>query len=213
MLRVRPIHFTSALEDYATQLESQGLRCVENSGDWRVFDSGNGKVGVHVAEAGSAEDGTTALGFEVRDHVIFIRRTLEDGTQAALEDSRHGSTARVTAPDGFTFLADPVTDLSLPDPSSLPAVIALWRTPDTVAASTVMANIGAKFVAERSDGGTLFRAKNGGFVLTAPGEVAGVELLITHDGALLASVPGTNPSAVLTRGCDGRGMHEVELEI
>ncbi|WP_449374503.1 hypothetical protein [Arthrobacter psychrolactophilus] len=62
MLRVRPIHFTSRVDDYAAYLEFQGLRCVENYGDWRVFDSGNGKVGVHFAEVGSAEDGTHRAG-------------------------------------------------------------------------------------------------------------------------------------------------------
>lgn len=182
MLRVRPVHFTSVLDEYAAHLETQGMRCVENHGDWRVFDSGNGKVAVRLAEAGSAMDATTVLGFEVRDHEIFVRRTLEDGTQAELVESRHGSTARVTAPDGLSFLADPVTDLALPDPASPLSVTAMWHAPDPAAANKVLADIGAKHVQDYPGGGALFRAKNGGFVATIQGGANAVELEIMHDG-------------------------------
>ncbi len=185
MLRVRPVHFTSRIDEFAAELEGGGLRCTENHGSWRVFDSGSGKVGVHAAEAGSPEDGTTVLGFEVRDCEIFVRRTVQDGTAAELVDSRHGSTARVTAPDGFTFLADPSTDLHLPGPASPDSVTAIWHTPDPVAANTVLANIGATFERDLVDGGALFRARNGGFVATAKGAVSGVELQLKHDGGTL----------------------------
>ncbi|WP_425862748.1 VOC family protein [Arthrobacter sp. TWP1-1] len=189
MLRVRPVHYTSRIDEFAAELETQGLRCVENHGSWRVYDSDSGKVGVHTAEAGSAEDGTTELGFEVRDCEIFVRRTLEDGTQAELVESSliksaHGITARITAPDGFTFLADPSTDLRLPGADPLLdhprlAVTVTWRSPDVAAANKVLTDIGARLVAERPGGGALFRAKNGGFVATAAGAASGVELEIT----------------------------------
>jgi hypothetical protein len=192
MLRVRPVHYTSRIDEFAVKLETQGLHCVENHGSWRVFDSDSGKVGVHAAEAGSAEDGTTDLGFEVRDCEIFVRRTLEDGTQAELVESSliksslikstHGITARVTAPDGFTFLADPSTDLRLPADDPLLAVTVTWRSPDVAAANKVLTDIGARLVAERPGGGALFRARNGGFVATAAGAVSGVELEITQGG-------------------------------
>lgn len=181
MLRVRPVHFTSDLDGFAATLEAQGLSCLESHGDWRVYDSGNGKVGIHRAEAGTAMDGTTVLGFEVRDHEIFVRRTLEDGTRAEVVDSRHGSTARVSAPDGFNFLADPVADLSLPTGGPV-AVTAVWRTPDTAEANKVLADIGAKFVRGQPGGAALFRAKNGGFVATVQAHASGVELEIKHDG-------------------------------
>lgn len=183
MLRVRPVHFTSRIEEFSAALEAQGLHCVENHGSWRVFDSGSGKVGVHAAEPGSAEDGTTDLGFEVRDCEIFVRRTRQDGTAAELVDSRHGPTARVKAPDGFTFLADPSTDLRLPADDAPLAVTATWRTPDVAAANKVLADIGTRFLGERPGGGALFRAKNGGFVATAAGVASGVELEITPGGA------------------------------
>lgn len=179
MLRVRPVHFTSTIDDFSANLEAKGLRCVENHGSWRVFDSGSGKVGVHAAEAGSSEDGTTDLGFEVRDCEIFVRRTRQDGTHAELVESRHGTTVRVKAPDGFTFLADPSTDLHLAADDAPLAVTAFWRTPNPEAANKVLADIGARFVAKRPGGGALFRAKNGGFVATTAGEVSGVELEIT----------------------------------
>lgn len=182
MLRVRPVHYTSRIDEFAAELETQGLRCVENHGSWRVFASDSGKVGVHAAEAGSAEDGTTELGFEVRDCEIFVRRTLEDGTQAELVESGHGTTARVTAPDGFTFLADPSTDLRLPADNAQLAVTVTWRSPDVAAANKVLADIGARVIAERPGGGALFRAKNGGFVATAAGAVSGVDLEITRGG-------------------------------
>lgn len=186
MLRVRPVHFTSRIDEFCAALQAQGLLCVENHGNWRVFDSGSGKVGVHAAEAGSPEDGTTDLGFEVRDCEIFVRRTLDDGTAAKLVDSRHGSTARVTAPDGFTFLADPSTDLRLPAEDAPLAVTATWRTPDPAAANKVLADIGARLVAERPGGGALFRAKNGGFVATAADAVSGVDLEITRQAGSAA---------------------------
>lgn len=181
MLRVRPVHFTSDLDDYAAQLEAAGLNCVENHGDWRVFDSGNGKIGMHLAEAGSPMDGTTVLGFEVRDHEIFVRRTLADGTHAEVADSRHGSTARVIAPDGFSFLADPVTDLSLPDPASPLSTTIIWHTPDPATANKVLADIGARHMQDYPGGGALFRAKNGGFVATTKGGANAVELEIGND--------------------------------
>lgn len=181
MLRVRPVHFTSDLAGCAAQLEAEGLKCVENHGDWRVLDSGNGKVGLHRAEAGSPADGTTVLGFEVRDHEIFVRRTLADGTRAEVADSRHGSTASVTAPDGFNFLADPVTDLSLPNPASPLSVTAMWHTPDPAAANKVLADIGARHVQDHPGGGALFSAKNGGFVAIHKGVTNVVELEIGND--------------------------------
>ena len=185
MLRVRPVYFTSAPDDCAARLAAIGLRSVEHHGGWQVFDAGNGKVGLHRAEAGSAEDGRPVLGFEVRDPEIFVRRTLQDGTRAELVESRHGATARVTAPDGTTFLADPVTDHSLPAADSPLAVVATWHTPDPAAANKVLADIGAKHVQDLPGGGALFRAKNGGLVATAAGAVSGVGLEIRHGGGTL----------------------------
>ncbi len=187
MLRVRPVHFTSRLEEYTALLEALGLACSQDFGGWRVFDSGNGKVGLHRVAAGSPEDGTTAMGFEIRDREAFVRRTLADGTQAELVDSDHGPSARVTAPDGFSFLADPVADAGGTAGGTGPlAVVQLWRTPCVDTARKVLADIGARPVAPRADGRTPFAAKNGGLVAVRPGTAPGVALALEYDGDLAA---------------------------
>ena len=186
MLRVRPIILTSNFKQTVAQLRELGLSCLANDGGWAEFDSGNGKVAVsNEVPEGEAID----LAFEVRDAAIFVRRTLEDGTHAEEARTSAGPGARVTAPDGFGFELAASEDLSLPepdaDPSAPSAVTALWRTPDLATANKVLADIGAKFVQENPDGGALFRAKNGGFVATAKGEVNVVELEIGHHGESL----------------------------
>jgi hypothetical protein len=198
MLRVRPIVFTSRPEDHASLLTALGLACTENHGDWLVFDSGDGKVGLHRAAAGSAEDGTVQLGFEIRDRGIFVRRTLADGTLAELLEAGRGPAARVTAPDGFSFLADPVADLAPRRPGPL-SVVQQWHTPDVAAARKVLADIGARPGPPDADGRSPFRARNGGLVEVRHGEVSGVALALAYDGgpadlgALLAAagVPAT----------------------
>lgn len=186
MLRVRPIILTPNFTQTVAQLVELGLSCLENDGDWAVFDSRNGKVGVFI-EAPKTEG--IELAFEVRDAAIFVRRTLEDGTHAEETDTSTGPGARVTAPDGFTFELASSEDLSLPEPDADPfapsSVTAIWRTPDLAAANKVLADIGAKHVQDYPGGGALFRAKNGGFVATAQGAVTGVELEIKHQGERL----------------------------
>ncbi|ALO65283.1 hypothetical protein AS189_00750 [Arthrobacter alpinus] len=191
MLRVRPIILTSNFTQTVAQLRELGLSRLENDGDWAEFDSGNGKVVLRRASADnpSVESHSISLAFEVRDCEIFVRRTLEDGTHAEEAHTFTGPGARVTAPDGFSFELAASEDLRLPEPDAVPsapsAVTAIWRTPDLGAANKVLADIGAKFVQENSDGGALFRAKNGGFVATAKGAVTGVELEIKHQGETL----------------------------
>ncbi|MHA7271757.1 VOC family protein [Arthrobacter sp. HLT1-20] len=186
MLRVRPVLFTSHLAEYSKLLIALGMWRVHDAGDWQVFDSGQGKVGLHGVLPGG-QDGTATLGFEIRDAPIFVRRTLADGTHAELVDSRHGPTARVTAPDGFTFLADPVVDAPAATPAAGPlTVVQLWSTPEVAAATKVLADIGTKPVAGRPDAPALFRAKNGGLTAARLGEVSGVDLGFRYDGDLTA---------------------------
>lgn len=200
MLRVRPVLFTSHLAEYSKLLLALGMWRVHDAGDWQVFDSGNGKVGLEGVPPGE-QDGTATLGFEIRDAPIFVSRTLADGTYAELVDSRHGTTARVTAPDGFTFLANPVVDPPSATPASPLTVVQLWTTPDAGHATKVLADIGAKAVAGRPDAPALFRAKNGGLTAARPGEVSGVELVFKYDGdltALAAQLTATGVPAVTT---------------
>lgn len=191
MLRVRPILYTSHTDAYAALFLALGLSSADDGDACLLFNSGHGKVGLHFAAPGSPEEGTTALGFELRDAEIFVRRTLEDGTVAQLLDAGHGpsasprASAKVTAPDGFSFLADPVTDLSLPEPDApgTLTVLQLWQTHDPAAAHKVLVDIGAKLVAtSEADGGALFRAKNGGLTAIRPGAGNAVELAFEYSG-------------------------------
>ncbi|MFQ4149489.1 VOC family protein [Arthrobacter sp. LAPM80] len=183
MLRVRPIISTAAPDTHATLLTALGLRCVHDDGELKVFDSGNGKVGVLDVPAGE-QCGTTELGFELRDAEVFVRRTLAEGTHAELVNSGQCQAARVTAPGGFNFLATESSDLSLPTAGARLGVAVLWRTPNPEVASKVLADIGALHVMDSPDGGALFRTKNGGQVGTAAGAVTGVELSVRYGGGL-----------------------------
>ncbi|NVM98960.1 VOC family protein [Arthrobacter sp. SDTb3-6] len=207
MLRVRPVLFTSRLDEYAALLTALGLACTENHGGWRVLDCGDGKVGLHRAERDSPQDGTTAPGFELRDRNIFVRRTLADGTHAELVDSDHGPAARVTAPDGFSFLADPVTDLASRRPGAL-AVVQLWHTPDVDAARKVLADIGARPLPPRPVGSAVFRAKNGGLVALLPAGASGAGLALEYDGGLAAL--GARLAAAGVPAAQGRGTLDVQ---
>ena len=118
MLRVRPIHFTSRLDEWERLLTGLGMVKTVDEPTWREFDAGSGRLALHVAEQGSAEDGTTSLGVEVGDLKEFARRTKEagaadcttsGGTTAELIEADHGPSCRITAADGFSFLADPAT--------------------------------------------------------------------------------------------------------
>jgi hypothetical protein len=209
MLRVRPILFTSALDDYASLLTALGLSCTENHADWRVFDSGRGKVGLQQDDVG-LQDGSVQLGFEIRDRDIFVRRTLADGTRAELVDSDHGPAAQVTAPDGFSFLADAVAQDSPPKGvhPGPPTVVQLWHTPDVDAARKVMADIGARPVQPRPDGtGSIrFQAKNGGLVEVHLSGVSGVGLCLEYDGgqaALRARLTAAGLTSELAAEPDG----------
>lgn len=201
MLRVRPILFTSHFEDYSALLTALGLACVQDHEDWRVFDSGNGKVGLHRVETGSPEEGLTQLGFEIRDAPIFVQRTVADGTHAELTDveigADHGPSARVTAPDGFTFLADPITEPSAEPNATAPGpltVSAHWHTPDVDATRKVLADIGARPV----PGTQTFKAKNGGLLAVHPSRESDVVLGFVYDGELAALSARLTKSGVPT---------------
>ena len=158
MLRVRPIHFTSRLDAWERLLTDLGLVKTVDEPTWREFDAGAGRLAIHLAEAGSAEDGTTTLGVEVGDLKEFARRTKEAGaadsttaagTNAELVDADHGPSCRVTAADGYSFLADPATRASdgswggSADADPGLAVVGVWFSEDAVAAARTLRDIGA----------------------------------------------------------------------
>jgi hypothetical protein len=176
MLRVRPIHFTSRLDQWERLLTDLGMIRTVDDGPWKEFDAGSGRLALHAAEAGSADDGTTAFGVEVGDIAEFARRTNEAGmesgtTPAELTRADHGDTCRITGEDGFSFLADTAAHgAQCADADPALAVVGVWFTPDAAAAAQTLRNMGARHRPVPDDDETAdFTAKNGGVLLVRPG--------------------------------------------
>ncbi|THJ65788.1 VOC family protein [Arthrobacter echini] len=193
MLRVRPLVYTSDLPSASAFLLALGLSPAvdpEPTDAYAVFDAGSGRVALQACEPGSAEEGTTSLAFDVSDVTEFARRTREAGTAVELSQEGHGLAARITAPDGTSFLADPGPRATTAEPTPL-SVLALWYTPDLESAVRVLKDIGAR-PRISSDAGTWhdFSAKNGGLVALHAGERTGLELAFEYDGDVRACVGG-----------------------
>lgn len=195
MLRVRPIHFTSRLDEWERLLTGLGMVKTVDEPTWREFDAGSGRLALHFVEQGSAQDGTTSLGVEVGDLKEFARRTKESGaaeggTTAELFDAEHGPSCRITAADGFSFLADPATRATdgswggsaEADPGI--AVVGVWFSEDAVAAARTLRDIGAQPRPLPGSGGVgnadmntaeseAFMAKNGGILMVGAGSGTG----------------------------------------
>ncbi|TPV50166.1 VOC family protein [Pseudarthrobacter phenanthrenivorans] len=175
MLRVRPIHFTSRPDTWDRLLTALGMVRTEDDGDWQVFDAGSGRLALHAVPRGAAEDGTTATAVEVGDLAEFARRTNlaadEDGTAPAeLVDVDHGQACRITAPDGFTFLADKAAHFAqCADADPALAVVGVWFTPDAGSAARTLQHLGARPrpVPDQDDTAD-FTAKNGGVLMVRP---------------------------------------------
>ncbi|MFP5311725.1 MAG: VOC family protein [Actinomycetes bacterium] len=196
MLRVRPVHFTSRTESWKKFLTALGMVQAEGDGGWQVFDSASGRLALHGADAGSGQDGHTVLAVEVGDVAEFARRTNKaaqadgtqaDGTQAdgapanaaqpaELVTADQGKACRISAPDGFSFLADTVSPAyqagevghgAGADPDL--AVAGVWYSPDPEAAARTLLYIGARpRPVPDNDETADFTAKNGGVLLVRP---------------------------------------------
>jgi hypothetical protein len=176
MLRVRPIHFTSRMDQWERLLSDLGLVKTKDDAGWREFDAGSGRLALHPSAAGSAADGTTAFGVEVGDLAEFARRTNEAGAAsgsapAELIRAEHGESCRITGEDGFTFLADKAArGASSADADPALAVVEVWFTEETGAAADTLRSIGARFRPEPEEYETAdFTAKNGGVLMVRPG--------------------------------------------
>src|SRR6476469_7438993 len=88
MLRVRPIHYTSRMDQWGQLLSALGMVRTVDDGDWQEFDAGSGRLALHRVAGGSAAsgpgaeagaqgalDGRTDFGVEVGDLAEFARRT------------------------------------------------------------------------------------------------------------------------------------------
>lgn len=174
MLRVRPLHFTSRMDSWARLLTALGMVRTEDDAGWQVFDAGSGRLALHAVPEG-AEDGRTALAVEVGDLAEFARRTNlaaeDDGTTPAeLITADHGDACRITAPDGFSFLADKAAHgAQCADADPALAVVGVWFTEDPTPASRTLHQVGARPrpVPDQDDTAD-FTAKNGGVLMVRP---------------------------------------------
>ncbi|PTT69534.1 hypothetical protein [Arthrobacter sp. HMWF013] len=175
MLRVRPIHFTSRPDAWEELLTALGMAKTVDEGPWREFDAGAGRLALHQAEAGAADDGMTALGVEVRDLAEFARRTNlavaeSETTTADLITADHGESCRVTGKDGFSFLADKGAHGAVcAEADAALTVVGVWFTADPGAAAVTLQDIGARFrPVPDADEPADFTAKNGGVLMVRP---------------------------------------------
>lgn len=218
MLRARPVHFTSRLEPWERLLTDLGMVRTVDDGSWQEYDAGSGRLALHAAEAGSAEDGTTAFGVEVGDLDEFTRRTneagVEDGTSPAeLTRADHGDTCRITGEDGFSFFADKAAHTGQNvDADPALAVVEVWFTPDAAAAAQTLRNMGARLRPVPDDDETAdFTAKNGGVLMVRPGSGdarSGLGFEYTGDlSALRDRLAAAGREVSMTEEAFGRTLH------
>ena len=176
MLRVRPIHFTSRLEQWERLLTDLGMIKTLHDDTWREFDAASGRLALQHVPAGAENDGTSSFGVEVGDLEEFARRTnlagLESGsTPAQLIPADIGDSCRITGRDGFSFLADKAAHFAQCADADLGlSVVAVWFTEDTTAAAETLRSIGARPRPVPDDDETAdFTAKNGGVLMVRPG--------------------------------------------
>jgi len=232
MLRVRPIHYTSRMDQWEGLLSALGMVRTVDDGDWQEFDAGSGRLALHRVAAvtagadagdgavqdGTALDGRTDFGVEVGDLAEFARRTnlagAEDGTAPAeLVSARHGDTCRITGEDGFAFFADKAAhgaQCAEADPAL--AVVEVWFTPDAAAAAQTLRNMGARLRPAPDDDETAdFTAKNGGVLMVRPASGAartGLGFEYTGDLAGLRDrLAAAGHRVSLTEEAFGRTLH------
>jgi hypothetical protein len=190
MLRVRPIHYTSRMDQWERLLSALGMVRTAQDGDWQEFDAGSGRLALHRVAAGAGGGGTTPegnaldgnvldgrtdFGVEVGDLAEFARRTnaagVEEGTSPAeLLRAEHGETCRITGEDGFGFFADKAAHgAQCADADPALAVVEVWFSPDAAAAAQTLRNMGARLRPSPDDDETAdFTAKNGGVLMVRP---------------------------------------------
>lgn len=218
MLRVRPIHFTSRMDQWERLLTDLGLVKTVDGTEWREFDAASGRLALHLSAPGAAEDGTTAFGVEVGDLAEFARRTNDAGAEAGnapaeLIQADHGDTCRITGEDGFSFLADKAAHgANCADADPALAVVEVWFTEDAAAAAETLRSIGARFRPVPDDDETAdFTAKNGGVLMVRTGSgPARTGLGFEYDGdldALRVRLTAAGHEVSITEEAFGRSLH------
>ncbi|SDL59870.1 hypothetical protein SAMN04487916_11151 [Arthrobacter sp. ov407] len=223
MLRVRPIHYTSRMDQWGQLLSALGMVRTVDDGDWQEFDAGSGRLALHRVAAGAtagadAGDCRTDFGVEVGDLAEFARRTnlagVEDGTTPAeLVSARHGDTCRITGEDGFGFFADKAAHgAQCADADPALAVVEVWFTPEAAAAAQTLRNMGARLRPTPDDDETAdFTAKNGGVLMVRPASGAarsGLGFEYTGDlAALRDRLAAAGHRVSLTEEAFGQTLH------
>jgi hypothetical protein len=222
MLRVRPIHYTSRIDQWAGLLTALGMVRTVDDGGWQEFDAGSGRLALHrpvaAGEGRGAPDGKTDFGVEVGDLAEFARRTnaagVEAGTAPAeLVQARHGETCRITGGDGFGFYADKAADgAQCADADPALAVVEVWFTPDAAAAAQTLRDMGARLRPAPDDDETAdFTAKNGGVLMVRPASGApraGLGFEYTGDlSALRDRLAAAGHTVSMTEEAFGRTLH------
>ncbi|MGY2743844.1 VOC family protein [Pseudarthrobacter sp. O4] len=218
MLRVRPIHFTSRMDQWESLLTDLGLVKTVDGTEWREFDAGAGRLALHRSAAGSADDGTTSFGVEVGDLAEFARRANQAGAEtgnapAELIQADHGDSCRITGEDGFSFLADKAAHgANRADADPALAVVEVWFTGDAAAAAETLRSIGARFRPVPDDDETAdFTAKNGGVLMVRTGSGparSGLGFEYTGDlSALRDRLAAAGHRVSMTEEAYGRSLH------
>lgn len=224
MLRVLATHYTSALSELRRLLMDLGLVPGEEGDGWAVLDAHSGRVRLRTAERGSARDGATVFGVEVRDAAEFARRTADDGGRAALEETPAGARVRITGPDGFEFLAEPTEHAGRYVDADPDLTVRLeWVTRDADGAAATLAAIGGRprgTAADEATGTRQFTAKNGGVLAAVPADADTPRsggLTFEYAGNPGSSRPGSRwpggtPSGAPERAIWRRGMYPMPQE-
>jgi hypothetical protein len=226
MLRVRPIHYTSRMDQWERLLSALGMVRTVDNGDWQEFDAGSGRLALHrvaagagsVGAGGDVPDGRTDFGVEVGDLAEFARRTnaasAEDGNAPAeLVQARHGESCRIRGEDGFGFFADKAAHgAQCADADPDLAVVEVWFTPDAAAAAQTLRNMGARLRPSPDDDETAdFTAKNGGVLMVRPasgGARSGLGFEYTGDlSALRDRLAAAGHQVSMTEEAFGRSLH------
>jgi hypothetical protein len=218
MLRVRPVHFTSRIEEWEQLFTDLGMVKTLDDGNWREFDAASGRIALQHTPADAGNDGTTSLAVEVGDVEEFARRTnlaaSEMGnTPAELIPADVGDSCRITGGDGFSFMADKATHWAqCADADTGLAVVGVWFTEDTAGATATLSSIGARFrPVPDADETADFTAKNGGVLMVRPGSgPARSGFGFEYDGdldALRQRLTSAGHKVTLTEEAFSRSLH------
>ena len=233
MLRVRPIHYTSRMDQWERLLSALGMVRTVDDGDWQEFDAGSGRLALHRVAAGAGGGGTTPKATRWMATYWTAGRTSASRsgtsqssrgaptppgwrtgrTPAEFSARSHGETCRITGEDGFGFFADKAAHgAQCADADPALAVVEVWFTADAAAAAQTLRNMGARLRPSPDDDETAdFTAKNGGVLMVRPASGAarsGLGFEYAGDlSALRDRLAAAGHRVSMTEEAFGRSLH------